>query len=85
MKSEWLCVTEVLLYPLNSETETHTLVNIQNRPLATTSPIITFKVVVFCVNPPLKSHRSGTLKHEKQQTQVFNRQAHTPIPDSKSV
>ena len=78
VKSEWLCVTEVLLYPLNSETETCTLVNIKNRLLGTSSlTITTFKLVVFCVDPPLKSHRSGTLKHEKQQNQVFNTQAHT--------
>lgn len=67
VKSEWLCVTEVLLYPLNSETETGTLVNIKNRLPGTSSlTITTFKLVVFCADPPLTSHRSGTLQHEKQ-------------------
>lgn len=66
VKSEWLCVTEVLLYPLNSETETRTPVSVKNRLLGTPSLTITFKLIVFCVDPPLESHRSGTLKHEKQ-------------------
>lgn len=77
-RSGWLCVTEVLLYPLNSETETHTTVSRKTRIPGTSSLTkITFKLVIFCADPPLKSQGSGTLKqtfqtHKEQQNQGFN-------------
>lgn len=61
MKSEWPCVTEVLLCPLNSETETYTRVN--QRPGYWEFPslgTVTLKQDVFCVNPQLKSGWLGT-------------------------
>lgn len=69
-RSEWLCVTEALLYPRNSGTEKDTLVSIENRLLGTVTQTVTFKLVARC-SPPIKVSESGALKRAKQQTKYL--------------